>query len=372
MRVPFLDLPLQVHRLQAEIDSAIGTVLRHGQFIHGPEVGLFEKEWASYVGTRNAVGVGSGTDALLMILRAMKVGPGDEVITAANTFIATAEAISFAGAAPVLVDSRLEDYLINVDAVAAAVTPRTRAILPVHLYGQPADMVSLSAIADRHGLELIEDAAQAHGATLADGRSCGSLGTAAAFSFYPGKNLGAFGDGGAITTDDDDLAHRIRLLGNLGSTVKYQHEVKGLNSRLDTLQAAVLSVKMRHLADWNAARQTAAGWYRDSLAGCPGIALPSEAPWTGRHAYHLFVVRFLDQKREIVARRLADQGIQTVVHYPVPIHLQGAYADLGLGSGAFPASERSAQTVLSLPIFPEITQSQVCYVSDTLRQAITT
>jgi len=368
--VPFQDLPLHIRGLKAEIDDALQTVLGHGEFILGPEVAIFERQWAELCHVPHSVGVGSGTDALHLTLRALGIGAGDEVITVANTFIATAEAISYAGARPVLVDCRNEDYLIDPAAVAAAVTPRTRAVIPVHLYGQPADMNSLSAIAQEKGLALIEDAAQAHGATLSDGRVCGSLGLAAAFSFYPVKNLGAFGDAGAVTTRDEPLVRKLRLLRNWGSVVKYHHEVQGFNSRLDTIQAAILSVGLRHLAAWNDARRTAAGWYQSALAGCPGLALPVEAPWTGRHAYHLFVVRLLERDRDTVARELAARGVQTIVHYPVPIHLQKAYADQGLRAGAFPRAETAARTILSLPMFPEITQAQVSRVADSLRAVL--
>jgi dTDP-4-amino-4,6-dideoxygalactose transaminase len=366
-KVPFQDIPLQIRKLGPEIDDALQAVLAHGEFILGPEVAIFERQWAEFCHVTHAVGVGSGTDALHLVLRALGIGAGDEVITVANTFIATAEAISYAGAKPVLVDCRIEDYLIDPAAVAAAITPRTRAIIPVHLYGQPADMNTLAPLAQHKGLALIEDAAQAHGASLSDGRVCGSLGLAAAFSFYPAKNLGAFGDGGAVTTREDHLVRQLRLLRNWGSVVKYHHEVQGFNSRLDTLQAAILSAKLRHLADWNDARRTAAGWYRSALAGCPGLVMPGEAPWTGRHAYHLFVVRLTERDRDIIARELATRGVQTVVHYPVPIHLQKAYADLGLRPGAFPCAEAAARSILSLPMFPEITQSQVAYVADSLR-----
>jgi dTDP-4-amino-4,6-dideoxygalactose transaminase len=369
-RVPFQDLPHQVRNLKPEIDAALQAVLAHGEFILGPEVAIFERHWAEFCHVPHSVGVGSGTDALHLILRALGIGAGDEVITVANTFIATAEAISYAGAKPVLVDCRVDDYLIDPAAVAAAITPRTRAIIPVHLYGQPADMNTLAALAQDKGLALIEDAAQAHGAALADGRVCGSLGLAAAFSFYPAKNLGAFGDGGAVTTRDEPLVRQLRLLRNWGSVVKYHHEIKGFNSRLDTLQAAILSVKLRHLAAWNDARRTAAGWYRSALNGCPGLALPVEAPWTGRHAYHLFVARLLERDRDVVARGLAARGVQTVVHYPVPIHLQKAYSELGLRPGAFPCAETAARTILSLPMFPEITQTQVAYVADSLRAVL--
>ncbi len=369
VRVPFQDLPQQIRSLEPEMERAIKAVLAHGLFILGPEVAAFEAQWASYCGTAQAVGVGSGTDALHLILRGLGIGRGDEVITVANTFIATAEAISFSGAQPVLVDCR-SDFLINPDAVAAAITPKTKAIIPVHLYGQPADMATLGAIAKRHGVHLIEDAAQAHGATLRDGRKCGSLGDAAAFSFYPGKNLGAYGDGGGVTTNDPDLVRQIHLLRNLGSTVKYHHEIKGFNSRLDTLQAAVLSVKLKRLEAWNESRRKAANLYRSALNGCPGITVPVEAPWTGKHAYHLFVVRVVGKDRNLVARILAEKGVQSVVHYPVPIHRQQAYAELGLSAGAYPEAEMAATQVLSLPMFPEITVDQIAYVADTLRASM--
>ena len=370
-KVPFQDLPLQIRTLRAELDPAIDAVLRHGQFILGPEVTAFEQAWAQFCGTKHAIGVGSGTDALQLILRALGIGPGHEVITVANSFIATAEAVSYTGATPVLVDCSLDDYLIDPVAVAAAITPRTRAILPVHLYGQPANMAALAALAHQHGLALVEDAAQAHGATLKDGRSCGALGLASAFSFYPGKNLGAFGDGGAVNTHDDGLARQLKLLRNWGSVVKYHHEIQGYNSRFDTLQAAVLGVKLRYLAAWNDHRRTAAGWYRAALADLPGLVLPAEAPWTGRHVYHLFVIRLLERNRDAVARVLAERGVQTVVHYPVPIHRQKAYAELGYAEGSFPCAEQAARTVLSLPMFPEMTPDHVALVADALRAALT-
>jgi dTDP-4-amino-4,6-dideoxygalactose transaminase len=369
-KIPFQDLPLQIRELRGELDPAIDAVLRHGQFILGPEVPAFEQAWAEFCGCRHAVGVGSGTDALQLILRALGIGPGDEVITVANSFIATAEAISYTGARPVLVDCERDTCLIDPAGVAAAITPRTRAIMPVHLYGQPANVPALSALAHKHGLALVEDAAQAHGATLQDGRPCGALGRAAGFSFYPGKNLGAFGDGGAVTTDDEALARQLRLLRNWGSVVKYQHEVQGYNSRLDTLQAAVLNVKLRRLAAWNENRRTVAGWYRAALSDCPDLTLPVEAPWTGRHVYHLFVVRFHGRDRDAIARKLSAAGIQTVAHYPVPIHRQPAYAELGYAAGAFPEAEQAAASVLSLPMFPEMTPDQVAQVAAALRAVL--
>ena len=370
-KVPFQNLPLQISRQRTEIDAAIGRVVTHGQFILGPEVAEFERLWADFCGAAYAVGVGSGTDALHLILRALGIGAGDEVITVANSFIATAEAISYSGAKPVLVDCCLDDYLIDPAAVAAAITPRTRAIIPVHLYGQPANIDALAALAKKHGLALVEDAAQAHGATLADGRRCGMLGMAAAFSFYPGKNLGAFGDAGAMTTGDAALARQLSLLRNWGSVVKYHHEVQGFNSRLDTLQAAILSVKLRQLSAWNEHRRTAASWYRAALADCPGLVLPVVASWTGLHAYHLFVVRLTQHKRAAVAQQLLESGMQTVVHYPIPIHLQKAYADLNYQTGTFPSAETAARQILSLPMFPEITQDQVAQVAQALRRALT-
>jgi len=346
------------------------AVLAHGKFILGPEVEAFENEWAQFCHAPHSIGVASGTDALHLTLRALEIGPGDEVITVANSFVATALAISFAGAKPVFVDCRLEDYLIDPEQVAAAITPRTKAIIPVHLYGQPANMDALKAIVRNSEIFLIEDAAQAHGATLKDGRVCGSLGTAAAFSFYPGKNLGAFGDAGAVTTADPSLIHKIHLLRNLGSEVKYRHEVKGFNSRLDSLQAAVLSVKLKHLAEWNNYRRMVSGWYRHILADCADLVIPNESPWTGAHAYHQFVVRVIEHDRDTVAAELAACGIQTVVHYPLPIHRQPAYADLGLRAGAFPNTETAARGVLSLPIYPEIKQSDVEYVAKCLRSSV--
>lgn len=370
LRVPFQDLPLQIRNLRSELDPAIDVVLRHGQFILGPEVAAFESAWAKFCRTTDAVGVGSGTDALQLLLRGLGIGQGDEVITVANTFIATAEAISYAGAQPVLVDCDLDHFLIDPDAIAAAITPRTRAIIPVHLYGQPANWGAIGVLAQKHGIALIEDAAQAHGATLADGRPCGSLGIGAAFSFYPGKNLGAFGDGGAITTSDTSLARQVRLLRNWGSIVKYHHEIQGYNSRLDTMQAAVLAIKLKHLSEWNEHRRAVADRYRELLGDVPGLVLPTPASWTGRHVYHLFVVRLIEHDRDAVVRALAERGVQSIVHYPVPIHLQKAYADLGYQPGAFPRAERAAGSILSLPMFPEMTTEQIEITADSLRQVL--
>ena len=289
--VPFVDLRREYQSLKAEIDAAVEDVMTAGDFILGDEVREFERAFASFIGTKHAVGVASGTDALHLILRAMQVGPGDEVITVANTFVATAEAISHAGATPVLVDCQEDYYLIDPDAIEHAITDRTKAIIPVHLYGQPANMDAIMAIANKHGVSVVEDAAQAHGATLRDSRRCGAIGRAAGFSFYPSKNLGAYGDAGAITTNDDELADRLRLLRNWGAEVKYRHEIKGFNSRLDNIQAAILNVKLRYLTERNDCRIRVAEWYRERLADVPDIVLPARARWTGRHIYHLFVIR---------------------------------------------------------------------------------
>ena len=369
-KVPFQDLPLQTAALRPELDAVIDRVLRHCGFIHGKECAEFEAAFAAFVGTKAAVGLGSGTDALQFICRGLGISGDDEVITVANSFISSAEAVSYAGARPVLVDCRLDDYLIDTDALAAAITPRTKAILPVHLYGQAANIDAIARLCAKHGLHLIEDAAQAHGATLKDGRACGTLGVAAGFSFYPGKNLGAFGDAGAVTTNDERLAHQLRLLRSWGSVVKYHHDIKGYNSRLDTLQAAILGVKLKRLAEWNDARARVAGWYRENLQDCAELVLPKLAPWAGRHVYHLFVVRFPGHDRDAIAKQLADAGIQTVVHYPIPIHLQKAYAELGYQPGAFPNAEQAAKSILSLPMFPEMTRAQCDHVCERLRAAL--
>lgn len=369
-KVPFQDLPLQTAGLRPELDPVIDRVLNHCGFIHGPECSEFERDFAAFVGAKHAVGLGSGTDALQFICRALEIGRGDEVITVANSFIASAEAISYASAKPVLVDCRLDDYLIDPDAVAAAITPHTKAILPVHLYGQPANVDALRPLCEKHGLHLLEDAAQAHGATLKDGRACGTLGAAAGFSFYPGKNLGAFGDAGAVTTSDSALDRQLRLLRNWGSVVKYHHEIQGYNSRLDTLQAAILSVKLKRLTAWNDARAKVASWYRENLHDCADIVLPVEAPWCGRHVYHLFVVRFPSHDRDAIVKKLLEAGVQTVVHYPIPIHLQKAYAGLGYERGAFPNAEAAARSILSLPMYPEMTREQCDFVCERLRAAL--
>jgi len=370
VRVPFCDLPRQYRDLQAELDAAVLGVLSRGDFILGEDVQRFETEFASFCGASHCVGVASGTDALHLMLRALQIGPGDEVVTVANTFVATVQAISLAGATPVLVDCLEATGLVDPRATAEVLTDRTRAVIAVHLYGQPADMRGLEPVCRARGVALLEDAAQAHGASLEDGRRCGSLGMAAGFSFYPSKNLGAAGDGGAITTSDAELARRLRSLRNWGAAVKYEHRDKGWNSRLDTIQAALLRVKLRHLERWNAARARAADWYRERLAELPGVVSLAKAPWTGTHAHHLFVVRIPGlQDRNTLLSRLAAAGVEAGVHYPRAVHQQPAYAELG-ATGSFPVAERLCTEVISLPMFPEITEAQVDHVVSTLRSLV--
>ena len=350
-QVPFVDLGAQLVGIRPEIDQAIAGVLERGDFILGNSVELFEQEFAAYCETRFAVGVDSGTSGLELALAACDIGPGDEVITVANTFIATALAISHVGATPVLVDVSPGTFTMDLAAVAAAITPATRAIMPVHLYGYPVDVEPLMGLAHRHGLMVIEDASQAHGARI-NGRRVGSLGHVGVFSLYPAKNLGAFGDAGVIVTDDPSIDEALRLARNYGSSVKYYHMTKGHNRRLDTLQAAVLRVKLPHLDAWNAARRANAARYDRLLSGSQVVIPPPPAATNVEPVYHLYVIRCAD--RDGLARHLRDDGISTVIHYPLPIHLQAAYADLGHGQGDFPLTERYAAEVLSLPMYPEL------------------
>ena len=359
--IQFVDLQAQYRTIAPEINAAIQGVLDRSDYILGEEVRLFEEDFAKYIGTAHAVGVGSGLDALELALRAYGIGPGDEVITAANTYIATVLAIIAAGARPVLVDMDPATYNIDPAAVEAAVTPRTRGIMPVHLYGQPSDMDAILAIARKDNLVVIEDAAQAHGA-MYGGRRAGTWGHAAAFSFYPGKNLGAYGDGGAITTNDPAIAEKIRHLRNFGQRVKYEHVVAGTNSRLDTMQAAILRVKLRHLDQWNAARQEHARAYSGLLGGGPFV-LAKIAP-NRTHIFHLYVIQA--EERTQVQEFLNSKGIATGIHYPIPIHLQEACKDLGYRRGDFPATESAAARILSLPMYPELASGQREFVATNL------
>lgn len=353
-RIAFVDLKAQYQSIQEDVRTGLEQVILRGDFILGSEVTALEKEFADYCEVAHAVAVDSGTTALELLLRAYAIGGGDEVITVTNTFIATAFAISYVGAQPVLVDCDPDYYTIDVDALEAAITPRTRAIIPVHLYGQPANMDAVMAIAMKHGLIVIEDACQAHGARY-KGRRVGSLGHAAAFSFYPAKNLGGYGDGGMIVTDDPDIAHRVQMLRNYGQSKKYYHDVQGYNHRLDTLQAAVLRIKLRHLDDWNAMRQQHARLYGHLLANTPFV-LPRMAPEC-EPVWHLYVIRA--ELRDELAAYLAEHGISTGIHYPIPIHLQKCYRNLHYAVGSFPIAEHYASEILSLPMFPELTDEAI-------------
>jgi dTDP-4-amino-4,6-dideoxygalactose transaminase len=352
-QVPFVDLRAQFAALRDEIIPRVQRVMEDASFILGPDVRQFEENYARYVGAPHCVGVESGTAALQLALQALDIGPGDQVIIPANTYIASAIAVSAIGAEPVLVESD-ENYLIDASLLASALTPRTKAVMPVHLYGQVAPMEPILTFARRHGLRVIEDACQAHGATL-DGKAAGSIGDVGCFSFYPGKNLGAYGDAGAIVTRDAELADKLVLLRDFGQRKKYEHLVKAGNCRLDSIQAAVLDVKLRHLDGWNDARRRNARRYDAKLAEI-GIA-PAPRLTDEGHVYHLYVIEVENRAR--VQSVLAERGIATGIHYPVPIHLQPAYADLRLGRGTFPRTERAAERILSLPMFPELTEEQI-------------
>jgi len=365
--IPLVDLKAAYHRLQGEIDAAVARVLAGGWYILGPEVAAFEAEFAAWLGVDHAVGVASGTDAVLLALRALGVGPGDEVITVAHTAVATVAAIELAGATPRFVDIDPATYTLDPARLAAAVTPQTRAIIPVHLYGAPADMDAVLAVARAHGLLVVEDCAQAHGARYR-GRMVGTLGDAAAFSFYPTKNLGALGDGGAVATNRPEVAERLRLLRQYGWRERYVSDVAGSNSRLDELQAAILRVRLRHLDEENEARRRLAARYDTALVGLP-VARPASRP-DDCPVYHLYVVR--SAERDALAAHLREQGIGTGVHYPVPVHQQPAYAHLGYGPGSLPATEAAAREVLSLPMYPDLAEAAVDGVAAAIREYLTT
>lgn len=358
IRVPFVDLRRQHHAIEEELTQAIQRVIRSGWFIRGPEVEAFESEFATFCQTRHCVGVGNGLDAIELLLRAYGIGPGDEVIVPSNTFIATWLAVSEVGATVVPVEPDPLTHNIDPARIADAITARTRCIIPVHLYGQPADMDPIMALAKDKSLVVIEDNAQAQGA-LYKGRPTGSLGHAAATSFYPGKNLGALGDGGAVVTNDEHIAAKVRMLGNYGSTQKYKHELRGKNSRLDELQAAVLRVKLRALPRWNEERRQLAEMYSQALTGSQ-VSVPSSTP-NMQSVWHLYVVE--SERREQLQRHLADHGVQTVIHYPVPPHHQPCYKAM-YGHLPLPVAERLANRVLSLPLFPGMTTQEVSAVAN--------
>jgi dTDP-4-amino-4,6-dideoxygalactose transaminase len=351
--VPFLDLRAQYAGLRDEVARVLQEVAESGTYVLGPRVAAFEEAFAAYLGARHCVGVNSGTSALHLALLAAGVGSGDEVLTVPMTFIATSWAVSYTGATPVYVDVDPQTYTLDVRQVERRLTPRTRAILPVHLYGQPADLGPLLEIGRRHGIPVIEDAAQAHGAHY-DGRAAGTLGLCGCFSFYPGKNLGAYGEAGAVVTDDDGIAARLRALRDHAQEKRYHHAELGFNYRMDALQGAVLGVKLRYLSGWTEARRWLAARYRAALADLP-LALPAEAPGR-RHVWHLFVV--LHRERDRIRRALEARGIQTGLHYPIPLHLQKAYQHLGHRPGDFPVAERVGRECLTLPLFPEMTAAQ--------------
>jgi dTDP-4-amino-4,6-dideoxygalactose transaminase len=366
MQIPFVDLKAQYTALKPQMDAAIHSVLDRTAFVLGREHDDFEAAFARYVGVQHAVGVCSGTDALAMALTGCGIGPGDEVITAANTYIASCEAITAAGATVRWVDADPRTYNMNPAQLEAAITPRTKAIMPVHLYGQPADMDAIMSIARAHGLKVIEDCAQAHGARYR-GRLVGTFGDAACFSFYPGKNLGAYGDAGAVVTNDSAVADTVRLLSNHGQRQKYIHLIEGHCHRLDNLQAAVLGVKLPHLDSWNAGRRQVAAWYDELLRGIEGVITPFVAADV-EPVFHLYVIQV--SNREALQAKLKQRGVDTGIHYPIPLHEQPAYARLGHKPDDFPVSHQLGPKILSLPMYPELTREQVEYVAASLTVAL--
>ncbi|MFN8441144.1 MAG: DegT/DnrJ/EryC1/StrS family aminotransferase [Caldilineaceae bacterium] len=365
LSVPFVDLAAQYASLQPDVDLAMQRVLSKTDFILGQDVDRFEEEFAAYCETSYAIGIDSGTSALEMVLKAYDIGPGDEVITVANTFMATVLSISYVGATPVLVDIDPMTYQIDPEQVLNAITPRTKAIMPVHLYGHPVDMDPILSMAERYGLIVIEDASQAHGARY-KGKRAGSLGHAAVFSFYPAKNLGAYGDGGAVVTSDAQVNAKLRMLRNYGQREKYHHLMKGYNRRLDTLQAAVLRVKLPRLDGWNEARRQHAKRYTSLLADLDGLVTPPyQAPYA-EPVYHIYLIRV--KERAQLQTLLNSKKISTGIHYPVPIHLQPAYQDLGYKKGDFPITERYASEILSLPMYAELPNESIDYVADAIHE----
>jgi dTDP-4-amino-4,6-dideoxygalactose transaminase len=354
IKVPYLDLKAQYRSIKPEIDQAIARVLDSCQFVLGPEVADFEREFAAYSGTSECIAMNSGTSALHLALLAAGIGPGDEVVTVPFTFVASVATILYAGAKPVLVDIEPRTFNMNPAALEAAISPRTKAIVPVHLYGHPADMDPILEVARKHNLVVIEDAAQAHGAKY-KGRSAGNIGDIACFSFYPAKNLGAYGEGGAVTTRNPEYARTIRMLRDWGQDHKYHHLLHGYNYRMEGFQGAILRVKLRHLESWTETRRAIVKTYNERLAGAD-VVRPTEMPWA-RHVYHLYTLRA--DNRDALHAALLNEGIQTGIHYSTPVHLQPAYAALGYGPGSFPESEKAAGEVLSLPLYPELSDSQI-------------
>jgi dTDP-4-amino-4,6-dideoxygalactose transaminase len=366
MKVPFLDLKAHHAPLIEELNRAVREVIESSAFAGGPFVEKFEEEFAAFCGSSDAIAVGNGTDALWLSLLALGIGEGDEVITVPNTFIATAEAITYCKARPVFVDVDQDTFTMNPPELEKSLTERTKAIIPVHLFGQPADMDPILEFARAHGLFVVEDAAQAHGAEY-KGRKAGTMGDAGCFSFYPGKNLGAFGEAGAVVTNDPELRKQIQMLRDHGQSQKYYHALMGWNCRMDGIQAAVLSIKLRHLCEANSLRRKHASEYNQALAGIDGILTPFEAKYA-RHVYHVYAIRV--QQRDAVRRHLQEKGVGCAVHYPVPIHLQDACRNLGYSKGAFPIAENLAEEFVSLPMFPELTEEQIEYVAQCVSEVV--
>lgn len=363
MQVPFLDLKGQYVAIKDEINAAVNEVMEKTAFAGGPFVAKFEQEFASFCNCKHTIGVGNGTDALWLSLLALGIGPGDEVITVPNTFIATFEAISYCGAKPVFVDIEETTHTINPELIRAAITKKTKAIIPVHLFGQTADMDQINSIAKEHGLYVIEDACQAHGAKY-NGRKAGSMGDAGCFSFYPGKNLGAYGEAGAVTTNDDNIAEKIKMLRDHGQSKKYYHSLIGWNARMDGIQGAILSVKLKYLNDWNKLRRKHAEKYAELLSSVKKVITPEEASYN-EHIYHIYAIRV--NERDKLMAYLADKGISCNIHYPVPIHLQDAYDMLKLNKGRFPIAEKCAAEYLSLPMYAELTADQINWVANQIK-----
>jgi len=366
MKVPFLDLKAQYESIRPEIAEAIRQVLDRTAFAGGPFVAQFEKEFAAFCDTRFAAGVGSGTDALWMTLLALGIGPGDEVVTVPDTFIATAEAISYCGAKPVFVDVDPVTYNMDPSRIEASITPKTKAIIPVHLFGQMADMDPILEIARTRKLSVVEDASQAHGAGY-KGKKAGSIGDAGCFSFYPGKNLGAYGEAGAVVTDNEELDKKIRMLRDHGQAKKYYHSLIGWNARMDGIQGAILSVKLKHLSAWNEGRRRNAAIYDELLKGVKEVTTPKQAAYA-MHVYHIYAIRVADRDRLIAS--LAEKDIHCGIHYPIPVHLLDAYKSLNLGKGSFPVAEKCAAEFVSLPMFAELTREQIAYAVSILKDCL--
>jgi dTDP-4-amino-4,6-dideoxygalactose transaminase len=364
--IPLVDLKGQYATIRDEVRQAIDEVFDSMQLTIGPNVRAFDKEWADYCGTAHAIGVGSGTDALQLAIRACGVSSGDEVITVSHTFFATVEAIVYANARPILVDVEERSMLMDISSVASRITPRTKAIIPVHLYGRTVDLKPLRQLAQDHGITIIEDAAQAHGALLDDGKKAGTRGRVNCFSFYCSKNLGAYGEAGSITTNDEKLADDLRALREHGQSTRYYHPIVGYNARLDEIQAAILRIKLRHLDEWNARRQAIAAQYNELLAG--GDIITPEIPRGGRHVFYCYAIRVPGGRRDALRAFLTERGIGTQIHYPVPIHMQDAAQFLGYRKGDLPVTEKVAGEVLSLPMYPELTDAQIDRVAAGVRE----